>query len=675
MTTIHPENLTRFMGSFDGDDQRFVEFIRAAIPDPSVIPKEEDLNNPKIYSNLWKLIESKNYPSQRDSVPDDSVHPEFLLFIRQLGAMHHVMFGKEPINTDIKQKINDIMGAPNKSTESTPPIAEKPSEQPLKENKIEEHAIPERRGSILSSVANSVNPLSWFSAYRNGQQGGATITQVPNLFGAMGEAKSQGMSQYDAKFFFAFINLVNTATNKSYEINSVPDNFFADINNYRYNLKTELFNGNNVPRFALFIPNKPVRTTSNFTKEGTTYGITDLRKEYIDAFASGNVTQVELPNGMTGNEVKRGFSVDFARVLNDLTSSPAAEPEDEGYYFDFPTGETVVAHDGKFVRKDDSSKNPIELTKNDCYSSGLSSDPAVCDKIASLIINSDTNGLMEAFNTLPDSAFANIMQNGVGNMTPQIAVKLLTAFGFNRVSVNTDRGTIVQFENVETWLDHLGKEVKDKIVSKKKIIAYLSIVSKFINSNPDVLNSNYTDGTPVAQKGATHYEKYGIPMLPSVFKFDTHTNSKSSTEKLLEFTKIVNGLRSTAVFQPFKVIGMPFMSGGSSQAVQPAGVIKSLLHDSINRLERSGKRLKEQDKSTLERKIGDYERLQNGLATIINNLREYVNWSQIVGDHTNGTVSLASINSKIEQYKQKVSQIGNIETGLLKVVVELSKFD
>jgi hypothetical protein len=683
------DSAIKYVFSNDGLDKTGLQFYR-------VMQKGHDALKAFVaYKNFTPNPELDKFCINEHKLHDNSIHPEILQFLTRLGMYHGLVFSS---SDDASKPVGEELEA---SGSQAGEELEASGSQAGEEHGEEEQGEEEQGEGMLASHGGAcqrggdgVPSLAQLDDPTKRHTGRHLWNKVIKVFKTISDPEV-------ITFYTNYVNIVLIADSAtSIELEHF-DPSRVDLNTLRLNLKKQ---SKNKPkpfetRFALNIPKISLLKTP-VCEYGIIFNATG-RQMITDMGDDGNLLPMYYKVAYSfGSHINKGehlgngrvgFYIDLVQfITNAMKQIIDSDGTDEtdltpSTLLDFATNDIISVKNGKFVRKDGSREIPITLTKSNCYSTQFKGPPHECTRLISdLIFNEDARAFDKYFNHYEDSWFANIARDEIGRINPKIAVSILKRFGFSTYNVPYSGRSLTKFESLSSWM----KKLKDAKISPATLRAiqsathlktYLSQLVSFVNGNPVILNSGIDDALPEPDQldSDSYLGRTGIKMGPPIpldpigwNVGDKHTVLR----KLAENTRIAHQLmfRPNSTPFPFQMMQMPMgmglVGGGQTNGSATLGpIIRSLITD----LNRKGKKLRQSDKDQIEGHLSMLEKLEKSLVNVSHQLSEFKDWVSIFPDNTNQKVSLGTIESSIDKYRQCVANHANLELGLINVAMKL----
>jgi hypothetical protein len=403
-------------------------------------------------------------------------------------------------------------------------------------------------------------------------------------------------------------------------------------------------------------------------------------------YAYGYMQQASSdPNKLLGNPVV-GFSIDLIEFINNaLAKAKQAgdEPDDDSTpstLLDFATNEIISVKNNKFVRKDGVKELAITQTKDNCYTTQFKGPPQECTRLISdLIFNEDAKAFNDYFALYDDSWFASIARDEIGRINPELAVRILKRFGFNTMEIPQHTGrNLIKFESLSSWMKQLENaqihpNTLQAIRGATHLKTYLSQLVSFVNGNPVILNSGVVNDKIESEQvdSNSYLGRTKIIMLPRMPLGEPVGDKYTSLQQIARNVTLAHGLMSLPASMPFPfpMMRLPgMMVGGASGG---SATLRPIIRGLITDLSRKGKKLRQSDQDAIEGHLVMLEKLEKSLVKVSQQLSEFKDWISIFPDNKTQKISLGTVESSIDKYRQCVSNHANLELGLINVALKL----
>jgi hypothetical protein len=263
------------------------------------------------------------------------------------------------------------------------------------------------------------------------------------------------------------------------------------------------------------------------------------------------------------------FNVDklIRRRLYSLSKARVVTPEEFDISADwdssFEFSNLITEHkfrrspDGKFfmkkdndwvpISKDDADGDELLAFKNSCYGTGYSVDnKGKCrDMIFDCLLNDDPASLDSCLKKLTATDFFDTAKKQIDSMHPIVALRTLQRFGFQTFHSHDSvaQQNLKKVQCVNDWLKtFMSKQFtqpqqQSLITGNSRLLAYLQLLSEFVNANPGLLNP-HVDATTEEKAGQYHKSQYAerlnIPMREEPSSDNSQLYEMSRLSKFLK---------------------------------------------------------------------------------------------------------------------------------------------
>ena len=493
------------------------------------------------------------------------------------------------------------------------------------------------------------------------------------------------------------VNIINRLKTEWNKLSPFAKRFLQNV------ATMNLDNNNNVmiklkddgcPMFANYVPKYASIFTGIFYTDdsGTVikYGApTDedsLKKIYCDAY---NQT---LPNEPT-NPVKNVFRVnmdDFVRqrlfnfhknqqAPHSVVSNPVLSLADKTIWFRDNNGLYKMVNNDKIYYNKDSPATMQSLEIN-CNSTQMKMSKRDCENyVTQCLLSNDPDEIDTCISTWRNRDFYEVSKAEISNMNPEMALKTLQKFGFRAKDVfdAVANRNLRKVESVDSWLrtqlkTKFDRNVSDVIENNDKLINYLSLIVDYVNSNPAILNKDYSGKTnelvgivqssQFAQNLGIHLQQY-----PQNSQYIIAMNELSALQQRLRNARETQSyphqpLIMNVNYQRFDPMSIPgFMVGGDGSASvgymkSGADVIYAIFNNTVESLSKFNKIIPKEEQNRIINSIDQLKELEKELVMIEIYLAEFRRLQDIVPQQQTGT---SSSNLTIQMIKELVDkQVG-----------------
>lgn len=417
----------------------------------------------------------------------------------------------------------------------------------------------------------------------------------------------------------------------------------------------------------------------------------------------------------TGTTQETGIN---AQMLQAIKNAEVAEdyydtvvPQADKKYLNMTDGNVWNRSNGDWKKSADGKteiysfdKEGKRLSADNCFSAGVENrDAGLCAEHMEDAILSQDSAKMNAW--LEKAKANNFYQTSVAeikNMHPEVALKVLKRFGFRTQSQS---GRVV-VDDVDHWYKHyLTKEFQEPtlsaISSNGKLLAYLDLVSQFVNHNSSILNGGIGSG-PIASgncgsnsftKGLNIEPRHPISGPQSVYgvgqlRSHQRNNLLSATSRTgaspfwpsfsgssinSPLGSNILGLQTSSMVMPFRQAGggtgykiKNFQMGG---AADPTGavIIQQVFSDVIGKMNSRGKKLNEKDNKNLNDRIAKLVAEERGIVQDIHDISAYNEYLRSNNTGT-GTVSMDTLRALVQRHSRHQKRYMSHEAYLIEIL-------
>ncbi len=302
---------------------------------------------------------------------------------------------------------------------------------------------------------------------------------------------------------------------------------------------------------------------------------------------------------------------------------------------------------------------------------------------------------------LTDKNFWINAEDEVKSMLPPIALKTLKAFEFDKEEYvdETAGRKLYRVISYTQWITKLAKMVGasttskldkptfDSIAANDKLQGYLEMLVKKVNSNPGILNKDYTGSTdanminnPNAFNG-TRLNKMGLsPRYPA------HVTDPSSFERLRVAQQDVSnrvrlsvGLSNTTA-TPFTLV----LTGGSGienneqyladASKQLHAVLGRQYLNLVARLDSRGKKIAADDDKKITKLIDELKQKETKLVKLVLMTEKYASLLEVHGQHDPaGVITIDHLKEFVDQRNQYFQRVSKKQSDLISIIKSISE--
>lgn len=378
------------------------------------------------------------------------------------------------------------------------------------------------------------------------------------------------------------------------------------------------------------------------------------------------------------------FNLDLPKIISELAKdrSAGASPAvvDTLSWFKNLENENTTPEDlifrkadGKLYRKDANGQVvpiPPEIFHNnpssDCNSTGLTfgNDTDCGMYFMNLLTGKNIEQAAAYINN--QSQFYNGLKSIPERMHPDTATRTLDGLGV-KIGKGVVNGQEVRvYESRQNWLQRLRSsgQVNISVLETDKVKDYVDAVIKFVNTNPGILNSNYT-GSPVSQfpEGPTaivsRFNNVGdgvpnvryVPYIPNTVRVGDISRIQSNINLRRANTAVAWGLPTVPAVLGLRPQFMSVMRGGAGEGLvskimndeykvetktnRTSSLLRQIHRSLEGQLNSRQKQLDGENKSQIEKLFASLENAENSLFKVLNIIDQYASGSAINQDPSN----------------------------------------
>lgn len=520
-------------------------------------------------------------------------------------------------------------------------------------------------------------------------------------------------------FYAKNIKLFKRTNGEWHEVTNPCDAKVDDRSKFRYNLSK--IAGEKYPKFGDTIPLvKPGYNAKQFwytdangnvrkilIKNGVGNDVKDhkfLQQLYKDVYYHGpgmlsfiinnEMYTLNLPRDASKYD-KTFFNIHseklFARQLNEQTRARqlAQKQVSEGNYqlmddnwnrwtwnknTDDYTSRSLDGSVPKIVNLDVKSLIPTD----NCESTFLSGDANTCSQyISKCLLGNDKDSLEVCLSFLQKKDFVNIADSIIENihkkMHPKIALETLRKLRFRVIPHYDSRAKceLKFIESVESWIDQLREETKDKKVDINGIInntgfkRYLGQLILLVNNNPGLLNADFANkyapgiAPPITGfvkdlKIKRHYTPK-VKMFVSPFRQVIQTPVSPMLARLQSGRYApVYGTGGINAFPFYASSGMRLMYGGGPlhHDKTGAGFAKKLYNQIKEDLKLKNKSISTKSDQTIMTLLNQFEMCETNVGNSLAQLEQYIKLTDATKDYSIKEITLPEVERLIGEHEK-----------------------
>jgi len=426
----------------------------------------------------------------------------------------------------------------------------------------------------------------------------------------------------------------------------------------------------------------------------------DFASVYVDAFNDAQ-GQSYSPSG------SKMFGLQMSKFVQDLlTAQPEEKPDywlkaeldfDHDAVFRSPNDPNVLMVRNGVTASEADLRKQINA-KDNCYTTGLKVNSFdQCNKVITecfLNTSEDLGSCVNAFNSTDlwaaDAAV-------VAKMNPTIAFKILQNLKFMGEMKwdNIAHRKLLKVQSFESWCqtimsdNSVAQAFKDALKNNKHAIAhYLCLVIDFVNANPAILNKDYvgaSDQTSGLPTGADKKDRYGLLpyyVFPGRGDFRALAERVKAKRSRLQLTGSLQPLTLAVGAYPIAQVGGNLAAPLATRRYQMqncgAKVLSDIYNINLRKLNSQGKDLSQNTKQTIENEIKSLLRTEQKVVDILNFLEKYVRIQNVLRSSSmmvgggDSTLTMDQIVGDVEEkYADLLSRKERRELNLISILETL----
>lgn len=315
----------------------------------------------------------------------------------------------------------------------------------------------------------------------------------------------------------------------------------------------------------------------------------------------------------------------------------------------------------------------------------------------------------------------------INNMHPSQILTTLSAFKFKIINIfDKEINLSLKFiEDVDQWKNDLIEKTKldpkdddyithneyDAIIGNSRLLFYLKHLINRINTNPAILNKNYTESMTHGYNNniQTRAEKYGVAQGIINRNYNSDNVSKSLTlnkipdmhnlmkdirglqtifkvipsltplnnpyslkvlqggKQLILHTPTINSIPSVSIIEDLNVLKQNLKQTNYNSS----NIIEKIYNELLSKLKSINKDIEPRENKLIIDHINNLKNKENSLNNMITYINKYINLYEIYGDdNTSGTLSFDNIATYVNKH-HKVLNKTNVKRNNLLSIIEL----
>jgi hypothetical protein len=302
---------------------------------------------------------------------------------------------------------------------------------------------------------------------------------------------------------------------------------------------------------------------------------------------------------------------------------------------------------------------------------------------------------------LADEKFWDNAVNEVDNMLPAMAIKTLNAFEFGMEQVwdTVANRRLLKYKSTTTWLEGLTEIAKagkrgmtmpevQNIAKNVKLIGYLNMVVKKVNSSPAILNKDYIGKTSSNQLNdpdaftGSRLHKMGVRA-----RLATNNLSVSSVDKLSQAIKDSNSRVSVTLGLPgvYGFASKFSLSGGSNtmealeekvsdETKQTAYIIEAHFVSLNTRLKKHGKEISKEDATKILNLLDSLKKSEDKLNKAMLYTEKYTRLLEVHGQKDNTDIlSMDHLKQFVDNRNKYFARVSKKQNDLMSIIRSIAE--
>ena len=331
------------------------------------------------------------------------------------------------------------------------------------------------------------------------------------------------------------------------------------------------------------------------------------------------------------------------------------------------------------------------------FKDGLGADEKCADYLRGCLSGNDVTKCKQF---LADEKFWDNAVDEVDKMLPAMAIKTLNAFEFGMEQVwdNTANRRLLKYKSTTSWIEGLTELTKttktmtikevESIAKNAKLIGYLNMLVKKVNSSPAILNKDYlikTNSTDINNPDAfigSRLHKMGVKA-----RLATNNLSVSSIDKLSQAIKDSNSKVSITLGLPglhgfasrFSLSGgantMEALQEKVSDANKQTGHIIELHFLSLDsRLKKHGKEISKEDVKKIHDLIESLKKSEEKLNKAMLYTEKYTTLLEVHGQRDNTDIlSMDHLKQFVDNRNKYFTRVSKKQNDLMSIIRSIAE--
>jgi hypothetical protein len=584
----------------------------------------------------------------------------------------------QDIAKDLFTKINDDTNINKDTMKYINEVILKLIRNKIVKNSVDINIVKEEMIYTIHEPDSSMDPKAKniFGMYK-------TVEQSPLIFDKIFK-NFRNLDKDIRKFYISFMTLMEKTKEGNWQNVLNFDNLTKSYDNYRINFKKSKSGKTLFSETLPFIPSvtNKLSFTNNSNKEQSINlsELSEIDKKtilhtiYNDVYNNGNKFTLNVNGKRTDFEVHTlgtpgtpgkplpppqfnqkllisNIIENYMKYQNlpyeslddlyvDMTTNIVFGKDKDGLY--------QMIDNKKVHYTDDKLKEDLN---SNCYGTYINDNNDKCSLVFKCILNNNPTNLLRCLEPLREETLFDIAKSDISKINPKIMRNIIKTFGFK---IRRETDGVFRPPTFDNWMNSstIPKEVKQLVLSNKKLKIYLSEILNIIRKNPSMLDENI-------EEIKRDYSNIGIKQFINPFNLERPKLNENIYRDLLMKTNMPQQLDI-----PFFVNldNIRLQHGGShlelmnQQVEKNSQKIKRLFENLFSELVSSGKELKDEDKERIMGAIDKYSKLEIQLNTLYEEIQMYANVNKLLVD-SNGVeeTDIAEIHD-FNQNKERINE-------------------
>jgi len=342
----------------------------------------------------------------------------------------------------------------------------------------------------------------------------------------------------------------------------------------------------------------------------------------------------------------------LAFIRDEITVGDAIDKENDQEEINVKATNTWTKQ-GDVYSKSNAEIKEIPVEK--CYTTGIQTkdeNKTACREYIVKCLTSTSKIDADACK-LSDAEFFDAAKDDIDSMHPLIALRTLEKFGFKKIKIHDDtaKKELIKIQSVEGWKKNANDDKKmsdkEKTQISEKLLNYLIMVVTHVNSNPQILNSDYTGQSDEIT------EKNSLAQIQS--RVDTPNNNQI-THAIQHRKPIIDPMiiiRAQELFEANTKLTMDAINDKNTNKTPNSEYLATKFFDMDKKMKADGKEISSNDRISILNMLKRMEEIESELIKTLRYIISYNNMYKISGDtRSSKTLSLSNLKSIVERHEK-----------------------